>query len=106
MLQQTHGKVCDVWRPAVIAFFAGGLFAGCPSLWAAVPFRRVLRWIVEPPVLCFALRESVFASLLGVCVAFLLELCELARPVEMPCLSLLQHSTTGTGSTPPAQSCQ
>ena len=44
-------------------------------------------------------RVSV-ASLLGVCVAFLLELCELAKPIEMPRLCCNTHQCHNRGMAP------
>ena len=38
-------------------------------------------------------------SSLGVCVAFLLKLCKLAKPVEMPCLCGNTHSPAGQRAT-------
>ena len=60
-----------------------GAFLDCSCVATQTPFRLVPPSIVEPPVLCFAL---CVAFLLRVCVAFLLELTELAESVEMPCL--------------------
>ena len=94
MLQQVVFH-CDVWRPAALSglcfsLVVGG-FVGLMSallfsvrcLFAAFRIRRFLSSHV-----CLALRivRACVAFLLRVSVAVLLELTELAKPVERPCL--------------------